>query len=130
MRRSTKAGTAPERTSERNSIRDVPSGRGTTRQVASIAARSEGSLSYHFRNIGIEGLSVVGSYTQGWDRNGNDGASLPHRREVNLTLDYRVQGGYLRGLWIRARAAIHNEDGAEETGHDLRIILRYEIPIF
>jgi len=88
------------------------------------------ALSYHFGRIGLEPLSIAASYTEGWDANDADGASIPHRREVNLTLDYRVQGGLLRGLWLRARAAIHNENGAEETGHDLRIILNYEIPIF
>ena len=87
-------------------------------------------LSYRFESIGLESLSAFGNYTRGWDARDDDtGRSLPDRHEWNLTFDWRPQAGRLRGFWLRLRGALADEDGADHTSGEFRIILNYEIPV-
>ncbi len=54
----------------------------------------------------------------------------PDQQELDLTVDYRVQNGPLKGLWLRARRAMLDGDGADGRDiNDTRVILNYEVPI-
>jgi hypothetical protein len=87
-------------------------------------------LSYHFKDLGLEGLSAVANYAEGYGaRDPDDASSLPDRREVNLTLDYRVTKGRLRGFWLRVRGSLLDTEGIDQTDKQLRVVLNYSIPV-
>jgi hypothetical protein len=87
-------------------------------------------ISYHFTRLGLEGLSAVANYAEGYGaRDPSSGSSLPNRREFNLTLDYHVEKGRLRGFWLRVRGSVLDTDGTDRTGKQLRVVLNYSIPV-
>ncbi len=85
------------------------------------------SLSYNFSQLGIEDLSAIANFVQGWDSvvAGRRGDA----REIDLTVDYRIGSGRLESLWLRLRASWLEEDVAPHSGTDFRVILRYELPV-
>jgi hypothetical protein len=87
-------------------------------------------LSYHFARLGLQNLSAVVNYAEGYGaRDPLSGSSLPNKREFNLTLDYRVQEGRLRGFWLRIRGSLLDIDGVDRTGKQLRVVVNYSIPV-
>jgi hypothetical protein len=87
-------------------------------------------ISYHFTRLGLEGLSAAASYAEGYGALDPDtGSSLPDRREFNLTVDYHVEKGRLRGFWLRVRGSILDTDGADRNSKQLRVILNYSLPV-
>ncbi len=87
-------------------------------------------LSYHFKGIGLPGLSAFAKYSRGYNaRNPDTGLSLADREEVNLTIDYRLQRGRFRGFWIRLRGAYVNEIGTSDEQKQFRVIFNYDIPV-
>jgi hypothetical protein len=87
-------------------------------------------LSYHFKALGLQGLSAAANYAEGYGALDPDtGSSLPNQREFNLTLDYHVEKERLRGLWLRVRGSVLDTDGADRTSKQLRVILNYSIPV-
>ncbi len=94
-------------------------------------AKEDGWLigfSYDFAALGVPGLSGFVNYAEGDTPDGGRFAS-PDQREFDITVDYRFQSRWLRGLWVRARAAMLDQDddvaGANDVD-DYRIILNYE----
>jgi hypothetical protein len=87
--------------------------------------------SYDFRRIGVEGLSLFTNYARGRDaRDALTRSPLPDQEELDVTLDYRIQRGRLRGLWLRLRGAfVRERGGGSRSQNELRIILRYEISV-
>jgi hypothetical protein len=85
------------------------------------------SLSYNFARLGLEDLSAIVNFAQGWD--GVAAGRRGDAREVNVTFDYRIGTGRLESLWLRLRAAWLEEDIAPHDGTDFRVILRYELPV-
>lgn len=88
------------------------------------------SLSYNFSRLGLEGLSAFANYAEGYGAiDADTGAPLPDRREFDVTVDYRVKKGLLRGFWLRLRASVLDVDGREKTSDEVRAIINYEIPV-
>jgi hypothetical protein len=88
------------------------------------------SLTYDFKRLGFEGLSAFANYAEGYGAiNADMGASLPDRREIDVTLDYRVKKGLLRGFWLRLRASVLDVDGEDRTSNEFRAIINYDIPV-
>ena len=86
--------------------------------------------SYHFERIGIPGLSAFANFARGTSaRDGSSGDSLPNQQEFDLTVDYHLPEGRLKGFWVRLRYAYLDEDGDADPAHDFRVILNYQIPI-
>lgn len=85
------------------------------------------SFSYNFARLGLEDLSAIVNFAQGWD--GVVAGRRGDAREVNVTFDYRIGTGRLESLWLRLRAAWLEEDIAPHDGTDFRVILRYELPV-
>jgi hypothetical protein len=86
-------------------------------------------VSYHLDRLGLRGVSGVASYASGRNaRNPATGMSQPDQEELDLTLDYRLKEGRLRGLWFRARAAFLEQDPGGTTT-DFRLIVNYELPL-
>jgi hypothetical protein len=86
--------------------------------------------SYHFKRIGIPGLSAFANFARGTSaRDGGSGDSLPNQQEIDLTVDYHLPEGRLKGFWVRFRYAYLDVDGDADRAHDLRVILNCQIPI-
>ena len=84
-------------------------------------------LSYDFSGLGIDGLTAIANFAHSWD--GVVAGVRGEAREFNLTLDYRIEGGWLESFWLRVRGAWINEEAAAENGTDFRVILRYDFPV-
>ncbi len=85
------------------------------------------ALSYDFARLGAPGLTVEADYAEGEGaRDPSRRRALPHRREGDLTVDYRIPGGVARGFWFRVRGAILDEAGRSRTSTEIRLILNYE----
>ena len=87
-------------------------------------------LSTDFRSLGIKGLSAFANYVDG-DTPDSGSKASPDQREIDITVDYRVQQDLLKGLWIRLRHAYVDQEGAGAADvTDNRIIVNYEIPLW
>jgi hypothetical protein len=87
--------------------------------------------SYDFGRLGLKGVSVFANYARGGNaREAVSRASLPDQDELDLTLDYKIQEGSLRGLWLRMRGAfVQERNRGSRSQNELRLILRYELPV-
>ena len=78
----------------------------------------------------VTGLSAYTNVAWGWDAiNPKTRASAPDQIEYDLTVDYRPPAGrpfFLQGLWVRARAAVLDQEDARRTGYQFRVILNWE----
>jgi outer membrane porin, OprD family len=91
------------------------------------------SAAYDFAGQGIDGLSGSIILAAGWNaRDPVTGEPLPTQSELDLTLDYRVPKGVLRGLWLRLQRNQLNDAslmlGGEATT-EWRAIVYWEIPL-
>ena len=85
------------------------------------------SLSYDFSGIGLNELTLIVNFVAGFD-----GKLLGVRsdaQEVDATLDYRIQEGWLKSFWLRVRGSWINDETAGRDGSDVRVILRYDFPV-
>lgn len=94
-------------------------------------AREDGwlvGLSYDFTRLGLPGLSGFVNYAEG-DTPDSGSRASPDQEEFDITVDYRFQSRTMRGLWLRARAALLDQDddvpGANDVD-DYRVILNYQ----
>lgn len=86
--------------------------------------------SFDFRTLGLTGLSMFANYAEGKNAiDAGDGSSLPDQREFNVTGDYRIEEGWLRGLWFRVRWSRLDFAGENQVTDELRAIVNYEIPL-
>jgi hypothetical protein len=86
--------------------------------------------SYDFGKVGVAGLSGSVVFAYYWSAvNPSTQASLPDNRELDLTLDYRVQKTMFKGLWLRVQRMFLNEPGEPEPTNEWRVILNWEIPL-
>jgi hypothetical protein len=87
-------------------------------------------LSYDFGRLGLKDLSLSSNYISG------SGAvdeitklDIADKTETDVTLDYKVSDGLLKGFWIRLRSATITEEHKPNT-QDYRVIVNYEIPLY
>ena len=86
-------------------------------------------LSYNFRTMGLDGLSMFANYARGNTPDSGVNAS-PDQEEIDLTVDYRFRSNFLKGLWLRLRGAYADQDGSDGVDvKDFRVIANYELPI-
>ncbi|VGO23450.1 OprD family outer membrane porin [Pontiella sulfatireligans] len=86
-------------------------------------------VSYDFERVGLKGLSSFVNYARGNNAQTSSGADLPDTEEVNITADYKVDEGILRGFWLRVRWSHLDFSGDAGNSDELRVILNYEFPI-
>jgi hypothetical protein len=78
--------------------------------------------------ISGQALSGLVNYTSGDTPDSGQNASND-RNELDFTIDWRP-AGTLQGLWLRARAAFVDLQGADPPDiADCRLILNYELPL-
>jgi hypothetical protein len=82
-----------------------------------------------FASLGAPGLSAYVFYASGADRLANGtGAPLPDRNETDVRVDYAfAKGTLLEGLTATFRYSWLHEDGAAQTGTQLRAYLNYAV---
>ncbi len=87
------------------------------------------SLSYDFSHVGINGLSTILNYVEGWD--GRVLGVRQDAREVDLTIDYasRRSSASTRGSGCGSGPPGSMQEGADQNGTDFRVILRYDFPV-
>jgi hypothetical protein len=87
--------------------------------------------SYDFTRLGLDGVTAYALYVDGWDRvSTTPGKSVSDEYEFDFDLQWKAGKGALKGFWPRIRYAIANEeDGAQRSIHEIRIILNYDFSI-
>jgi len=84
-------------------------------------------LSYDLSELGLTGVSVMGNYVWGFGAvDPESGADIPNQDELDLTLDYAPRASWLKGLKIRLRSAMIEEEGARDLV-DNRVIINYAL---
>lgn len=87
-------------------------------------------FAYTFDRWGLPELSGFTNYAQGSNaEDPSTGAGLPDQRTVDVTLDYHVKEGWMRGFWLRTRASVLDIDGADRDAYDFRVILNYDFSV-
>ena len=84
------------------------------------------SVSYDFAELGLDGLSAIANAVAAFD--GDRAGSEGDAQEIDLTIDYRPEGGRLRNFWLRVRGSWLRESQVRRDGAEVRVILRYDIP--
>ena len=87
----------------------------------------QASASYDFAGVGIQGLSAIVTFAAGFDGKVDGGRS--DAQEVDATIDYRLKHGWLESFWLRVRGSWLNDELAESDGTEIRVILRYDLPV-
>lgn len=77
-------------------------------------------LSYNFERIGLPQLTAFSNYVY------SDLPTSKRRNEVNATVDYRIDQGPFKNLWLRLRYARLEASEAKPVD-DFRVILNYTI---
>jgi hypothetical protein len=85
------------------------------------------SASYDFADVGIQGLAAAVTFAAGFDGKVDGGRS--DAQEFDATIDYRLMHGWLESLWLRVRGSWLNDELAENDGTEIRVILRYDLPV-
>jgi hypothetical protein len=89
---------------------------------------------YDFSKVVTEGLSAYVKFAWGTDAiNPATRQAAPNQGEYDFNVDYRppwITPTPLRGLWIRARAAVLDQQNAQVTGYQFRIIINWERDLF
>ena len=89
---------------------------------------------YDFSNVLTKGLSATMNMAWGKDAiNPSTGRKAPDQGEYDLTVDYRPPfkwPAFLQGMWFRARGAITDQQDAQATGYQVRLIINWERDLF
>jgi len=89
---------------------------------------------YDFSRVLTQGLSGYFKFAWGTDAiNPATRNPAPNQGEYDFNVDYRppwITPTPLRGLWIRARAAVLDQQDAKVTGYQFRIIINWERDLF
>ena len=85
--------------------------------------------SYDASKTIARGLSGYVNFAWGWDAiNPSTRVKAPDQAEYDFTVDYRPHWNVpvLQGMWLRARAAVLDQQDAKTTGYQFRIILNWD----
>jgi hypothetical protein len=85
------------------------------------------SVSYDFAEIGVDGLTVIANFVAGFDGKSKEGRR--NSQEIDVTLDYRIEQGFLENFWLRARGSFLTDNETDRDGTDFRVIVRYDFPV-
>jgi hypothetical protein len=86
-------------------------------------------FSYDFKDF-VKGLSTTVNFARGVDA--VDPATtreLPDENEWDMTLDYRIQAGPLRGIWVRLRNAYVDFNNGGGHSNNVRVIINYPLSL-
>jgi len=85
------------------------------------------SLSYDFSGLGVDGLTVIANFAAGFD--GKLAGQQGNAQELDVTIDCRLTEGLLENLWLRVRASWLRDELINREATEVRVILRYDVPL-
>ncbi len=85
------------------------------------------SLSYDFTDLGVDGLTLIANFAAGFD--GKLAGQRGDAQELDVTMDYRLTEGLLENFWLRARASWLRDELIDREATEVRVILRYDVPL-
>ena len=96
-------------------------------------AREKGWLigaRYDFSALGVPGLAGNFNFARGTGAiDPQTQVSVPNQNEFNFKGDYRppwLAATVLRGLWVTVRASLYLQEGADQLGRQIHLILNWE----
>ena len=85
------------------------------------------SFSYDFEGLGAEGLSLIANFAAAFD--GKLAGRRGDAQELDVTIDYRLAAGVLRGVWLRVRGSWLRDELVDREATEARVILRYDLEL-
>jgi hypothetical protein len=86
-------------------------------------------FSYDFKDY-VKGFSATFNFARGTDAEDPATQSVvPNQNEWDMTFDYRIQQGPLRGIWVRMRYAHVDFDSGGGHSNNVRIIVNYPLSL-
>jgi hypothetical protein len=86
-------------------------------------------FSYDFKDY-VKGLSVTLNFARGTDAVDPAARSgLPDENEYDMTIDYRIEKGPLRGMWVRLRNAYVDFSSGGGSSNNVRLIINYPVSL-
>ena len=82
-------------------------------------------LSKNFTELGLPGVSLIVNYTESRNSTTDLGEPLPDADELDITVDFRPEEGFFKGIWLRVRYSDANRGSPVADREDWRIILNY-----
>jgi hypothetical protein len=86
-------------------------------------------FSYDFKEY-VKGFSATFNFARGVDAvDPATESGVPDENEWDITLDYRIQTGPLRGIWVRLRNAYVDFSGGGGHSNNVRVIINYPLSL-
>lgn len=85
------------------------------------------SFSYDFAGLGADGLSMITNFAAAFD--GKLDGARGDAQELDVTIDYHLTEGLLRGFWFRLRGSWLRDERVDREATEVRVILRYDVPL-
>jgi len=86
-------------------------------------------VSYDLKNY-VKGLSVTLNFARGTDAvDPTTRSGLPNETEYDITIDYRIEKGPLRGMWVRFRNGYVDFSSGGGSNNDVRLIINYPLSL-
>jgi hypothetical protein len=86
-------------------------------------------FSYDLKDY-VKGLSVTFNFARGTDAvDPATNSGLPNENEYDITVDYRIEKGPLRGMWVRLRNGYVDFSNGGGSSNNVRLILNYPLAL-
>ena len=86
-------------------------------------------FSYNLKDY-VKGLSITFDFARGTDAvNPATKSGVPDENEWDITVDYRIEKGPLRGMWVRVRNAYIDYGSGGGSSNNVRLIFNYPLSI-
>ena len=78
----------------------------------------------------VKGLSVTVNFARGTDTvDPATRSGLPDETEYDITVDYRIEQGLLRGMWVRVRNGYVDFSNGGGSSNNVRLIINYPLAL-
>jgi outer membrane porin, OprD family len=86
-------------------------------------------FSYDLKDY-VRGLSVTFNFARGTDAvDPATNSGLPNENEYDITVDYRIEKGPLRGMWVRLRNGYVDFSNGGGSSNNVRLIINYPLAL-
>jgi len=86
-------------------------------------------FSYDLKDY-VKGLSVTVNFARGTDAvDPANKSGLPDETEYDMTVDYRIEKGPLRGMWVRLRNGYVDFSNGGGSSNNIRLIINYPLAL-
>jgi hypothetical protein len=86
-------------------------------------------FSYDLKDY-VKGLSVTLNFARGTDAvDPATRSGLPDENEYDITVDYRIEKGPLRGMWVRVRNGYVDFSSGGGSSNNVRLIINYPLAL-